>query len=74
MTKYEAATIIKDLLNDSGNMLISERIDYFESKGYKEIADVYSTYMSDDMSARWFMEEAEKALIVSHTKLGRALK
>lgn len=74
MTKNEAHKIINDLLDNTSSLSTFNRYESLSESGYPEIAEVYRTFVLEDRSSRWFYEEAEKALVVGHSKLGRALK
>ena len=74
VNKEEANQLLINLLADTYTSDIPSRAEHFKSEGYPEIAEIYRKFLKDGKSSRWFMETATSQILVSHTKLGKALK
>lgn len=75
MTRDQAMIIINDLLDLTIKSTVECRYDSLKNSSYPGLADIYRNYIYDvTMNSRDFYSKATEYVIVSSTKLGKALK
>lgn len=75
MNSKEAHVLLNEILDLTVDVSWRDRLRNMEDLGYPEVANVYRQFVKGSgMTSREFYEQATGALIISHSKLGRALK